>query len=167
MMLRSTVYLTFALLAAPAVGADLSGLADVVDGDTIAIRGSRTRIRLWGIDTPEGKQTCLDRAGLRYLCGARAADALADLIGRNGRVTCTPKDRDRYGRIVAICRVQDRDLNAEMVRQGWAVEYAQYSYGRYSALEAGARRNRLGLWSGTFVKPWDWRRGERLSMRRR
>lgn len=167
MMLRSMVYLTLALLAAPAVAADLSGLADVIDGDTIAIRGNRTRIRLWGIDTPEGKQTCRDRAGQRYLCGSRAADALADLIGRNGRVTCTQKDRDRYGRIVAICRIRGRDLNAEMVRQGWAVEYTQYSDGRYAALEAEARRNRLGLWSGTFVKPWDWRRGERLSMRRR
>ena len=160
------VYVAFALSAAPAVAADLSGLAEVIDGDTIAIRGSRTRIRLWGIDTPEGKQTCRDRAGQRYLCGARAADALAGLIGRNGHVTCTPKDRDRYGRIVAICRIRGQDLNAEMVRQGWAVEYTQYSDGRYSALEAEARRRRLGLWSGTFVKPWEWRRGERLSMQR-
>jgi endonuclease YncB( thermonuclease family) len=167
MMLRAIVYLIAALSAASAVAADLSGVAEVIDGDTIAIRGQPTRIRLWGIDTPEGRQTCRDRAGRRYLCGSRAADALADLIGRNGRVTCEPKDRDRYGRIVAICRTRGRDLNAEMVRQGWAVEYTQYSDGRYSALEAEARIERRGLWSGTFVKPWDWRRGERLSMQRR
>jgi endonuclease YncB( thermonuclease family) len=161
------VYLAAVLLTAPVFASDLSGVAEVIDGDTIAIRDHATRIRLWGIDTPEGRQTCRDNGGQRYLCGSRAADALAGLIGRNGQVDCTPKDRDRYGRIVAICRSRGRDLNAEMVRQGWAVEYTQYSDGRYGALEAEARMQRRGLWSGTFVKPWDWRRGERLSMPRR
>jgi hypothetical protein len=37
---------------------DLAGQASVIDGDTLEIRG--TRIRLWGIDTPESSQFCRD-----------------------------------------------------------------------------------------------------------
>jgi endonuclease YncB( thermonuclease family) len=40
------------------------------------------RIRLHGIDAPEGGQTCLDAAGRNWRCGQRAALALQDLIGR-------------------------------------------------------------------------------------
>jgi endonuclease YncB( thermonuclease family) len=152
------------LIALPATAQSLSGIADVVDGDTLAIRGEQTRIRLYGVDAPEGKQTCNDEKGKRYLCGSRAADALATLIGRNGRVSCQEEDRDRYGRVVAVCHANGRDINGELIRQGWAVEYGQYSNGRYSDEETEARQAKRGLWAGTFVKPWDWRRGERLPL---
>lgn len=149
-------------MALPATAQSLSGIADVVDGDTLGIRGEQARIRLYGVDAPEGKQTCNDAEGKRYLCGSRAADALQELIGRNGRVTCREEDRDRYGRVVAVCHANGQDINGELIRQGWAVEYGQYSDGRYSDEEREARQVRRGLWAGTFVKPWDWRRGERL-----
>jgi endonuclease YncB( thermonuclease family) len=149
------------LFTAPAAAQGLSGRADVIDGDTLAIRGEQARIRLYGIDAPEGKQTCSDTRGRPYLCGSRSADALASIIGRNGRVICREEDRDRYGRIVATCEANGREINAELVRRGWAVEYEQYSDGRYSDEEEEARRAKRGLWAGTFVKPWDWRRGER------
>jgi endonuclease YncB( thermonuclease family) len=149
------------LFIAPAVAQGLSGRADVIDGDTLAIRGEPARIRLYGIDAPEGKQTCSDAKGRPYLCGSRSADALATIIGRNGRVTCREEDRDRYGRIVATCEADEREINAEMVRQGWAVEYEQYSDGRYSDEEEEAQSAKRGLWAGTFVKPWEWRRGQR------
>jgi endonuclease YncB( thermonuclease family) len=150
------------LMALPATAQSLSGQANVIDGDTLAIRSENTRIRLFGVDAPEGKQTCNNAEGNRYLCGSRAADALATLIGRNGRVTCREEDRDRYGRVVAVCHANGRDINGELIRQGWAVEYGQYSDGRYSNEETEARQAKRGLWAGTFVKPWDWRRGERL-----
>jgi endonuclease YncB( thermonuclease family) len=156
-----TIAVASCLLTASAVAQDLSGRADVIDGDTLAIRGEPTRIRLYGIDAPEGKQTCGDTMGRPYLCGSRSADALASLIGRNGLVTCREEDRDRYGRIVAVCLINGQDMNAEMIRQGWAVEYKQYSDGRYSDEEEEARRAKRGLWVGTFVKPWEWRRGQR------
>ena len=129
----------------------------------MSIRGQSARIRLYGVDTPEGQQTCENAAGKRYLCGSRAADALSALIGRNGRVSCQEEDRDRYGRIVAVCQANGRDINAELIRQGWALEYKQYSDGRYSGDEAEAREAKRGLWAGKFVEPWDWRRGERLA----
>jgi endonuclease YncB( thermonuclease family) len=152
--------LTFASTASAQA---LSGQADVVDGDTLAIRGEKARIRLYGVDTPEGQQTCEDASGKRYLCGSRAAEALSALIGRNGRVTCQEEDRDRYGRIVAVCQANGREINAELIRQGWALEYKDYSDGRYSDEEAEARKAKRGLWTGKFVEPWDWRRGKRLA----
>ena len=68
-------------LALPrAAHADMAGVASVMDADTIEIHGQR--IRLHGIDAPEGGQTCLDAAGRNWRCGQRAALALQDLIGR-------------------------------------------------------------------------------------
>ena len=71
----------------------------VIDGDTIDIPGQR--IRLHGIDTPEAKQTC-QRSGVTWLCGAEATKTLKELIG-NSDVSCAERDKDRYGRVVAVC----------------------------------------------------------------
>jgi endonuclease YncB( thermonuclease family) len=148
----------YAMAASP-----ISGRATVVDGDTVAVEGTKQRIRLYGVDTPEGQQMCNDAAGKRYLCGSKAADFLSNLIGRNGRLTCSEIDRDRYGRIVAECSRGDVIVNAELVRSGWALEYKAYSDGRYSDEEREARAAKIGLWQGTFVEPAKWRKGERLS----
>jgi endonuclease YncB( thermonuclease family) len=42
-------------------------------------------------------------------------------------IVCQEKDRDRYGRIVAICRVLGEDLGAIMVREGLAWAFVRYS----------------------------------------
>jgi endonuclease YncB( thermonuclease family) len=150
---------TLLVLAAtfPAQAADIAGQASIIDGDTHEIHGQR--IRLHGIDAPESAQLC-NRDGKPWPCGRRAAFALADRIG-NLTVTCEAKDRDRYGRIVAICFAGGENLNAWMVRQGWALAYRRYSRD-YIADEDTARQARAGIWAGTFTPPWDWRRGERL-----
>ena len=86
----------------------------MIDGDTIEVNGSR--IRLHGIDAPERAQTCL-AGGKRWQCGQHATRALADRIA--GRpVACEERARDRYGRIVAVCRLNGRDLNAWLVAEG-------------------------------------------------
>jgi hypothetical protein len=43
-----------------------------------------------------------------------------------------------------------------MVRSGWALSFVRYSHA-YDADEVAARENRAGLWSGSFIAPWDWR----------
>lgn len=136
----------------------IAGRASVIDGDTIDIHGRR--IRFHGIDAPESRQLCL-AAGALYRCGQKAALALADRIG-SATVACTPTDRDRYGRTVAVCRADGIDLNAWMVRAGWAVAYRRYS-GDYVGDEEAAAAGRAGIWQGTFVVPADWRRGRRLA----
>jgi len=143
-------------------GESFEGRATVVDGDTITLAGNATRFRLYGVDAPEGKQTCEDSANKRYLCGSRSARYLADLIGRSGRVACVEEDRDRYGRIVAECSLSSGlVLNREMVRSGWAIEFDRYSDGRYAQAEAEAKASGRGLWAGSFMEPAEWRKLER------
>ena len=101
-------------------GGEIAGVASVIDGDTIEIHGQR--IRLHGIDAPEGGQTCLDAAGRNWRCGQRAALALQDLIGRR-TVTCDERDVDRYERIVGRCLVGEVDINEWLVAQGLALAY--------------------------------------------
>lgn len=134
----------------------IAGQASVIDGDTIEIHG--TRIRLFGIDAPEGGQTC-SAQGKSYRCGQQAALALSDKIGSK-TVECRPKDRDRYGRVVAVCRVGGEDVNGWMVAQGWALAYRHYSLD-YVSQEQRAESARAGMWQGRFQPPWDWRRGAR------
>ena len=140
--------------AAPEI---IAGRASVIDGDTIEIRGER--IRLFGIDAPESGQTCLDAKGQSYRCGQKAALVLDARIGE-GVVTCERKDTDRYGRVVALCRVFGEDLGAWMVGLGWALAYRTYTT-RYVPAEDLARSRGLGMWAGRFTPPWDWRTDRR------
>lgn len=132
----------------PSADQPLVGPARIVDGDTLAL-GS-TRIRLADIDAPERSQTCGD-ASAPWPCGARAEARLAELARTD--VSCQPEDHDRWGRVVAVCRSDDRDLGAAMVRDGLAL-----STGRYGPIEAEARAAARGIWAGPFVTPAQWRR---------
>jgi endonuclease YncB( thermonuclease family) len=134
-------------------GGKIAGVASVVDPDTIEIHGQR--IRLHGIDAPEGGQTCLDAAGRTWRCGQRAALALQDLSGRR-TVTCDERDVDRYGRIVGRCLVGEVDINKWLVAQGLALAYRRYSRA-YVGAEDEARAAGRGMWAGTFEPPWEWR----------
>ena len=118
----------------------------MIDGDTLDVRG--TRIRLHGIDAPESAQLCKDAAGKDYRCGQTAALALSEHIGKR-LVTCEPRDTDRYGRVVAVCRVGTEDLNAWMVRQSYAIAYRRYAED-YVNTELTAKALRQGIWAGTF-----------------
>lgn len=102
------------LLADPAAAEPpLTGHARVVDGDTLEIAGQK--VRLLGLDAPEGKHVCqLD--GEPWRCGNAATAALQDLVVGHA-VRCEVRGRDRYGRSLAVCRAGDTDLAGEMVRR--------------------------------------------------
>lgn len=136
----------------------IEGRPRVVDGDTVAFSGQR--VRLLGIDAPELHQTCRGPGG-DYACGTEAKHYLARLIG-SGRVACDGARRDRYGRLLMRCEAGGVDVNAAMVRAGWAV-----SYNDYGAEERAARLAKAGLWAGTFERPEAWRaaRGDMASIR--
>src|SRR5450759_2600163 len=72
---------------------------------------------------------CVRPTGERWRCGQQASFALADRIKR-ATISCEPRDRDRYGRTVAVCFKEDEDLNRWMVANGWAVAYRRYSTDR-------------------------------------
>jgi len=135
----------------------VSGSAVVVDGDTLRI--GEHRIRFHGIDAPESAQSCEDGSGRPYACGERATRALDARIG-DRPVTCEIRDMDRYGRLIAVCRLGVEDLNAWMVRMGHALAYRRYSIDDV-AEEDAARQARRGIWQGAFEEPWAWRRNRR------
>ena len=133
-----------------------SGRPKIIDGDTIRI--GNTRIRLFGIDAPEAKQTCTV-GGKQWPCGREATKALTKFIG-DSAVNCNQRDLDHYGRIVAVCRIGSIDLNWWMVSNGWAVAYRRYS-SDYVRREGEAKIARKGIYRGEFVVPWEWRRVNR------
>jgi len=139
-----------ALAGLPAVAQ--TGPARVIDGDTIDVAG--TRIRLWGIDAPESRQTC-ERGGVDYACGREATAHLRVLLV-DAEVTCEARVKDRYGRTVAVCRAGSIDISGAMVRDGWALAFVRYS-ADYVAEEREAQRARRGMWAGSFTPPWQWR----------
>ena len=150
--------LTIALcLFANAAHADVAGTASVIDGDTLKIHGQRMRFH--GIVAPESGQLCrLD--GTLWPCGEAATNALVEKIARRA-VTCEDLGSDRYGRMIARCTVAGEDLEAWIVRNGWAPAYRRYSLD-YVDEEADAQAAQHGIWASEFVKPWAWRRGEPL-----
>ena len=125
----------------------------IIDGDTIHI--NQTKYRLYGIDAPEIKQLC-NMKKKNYNCGVKSKEFLVSLIG-NQSVSCNQKDIDRYKRIVAECFIGQINLNKELVRNGWALAYRDYSKD-YVADEEFAKKNNLGMWNGTFIHPKKWRK---------
>lgn len=111
----------------------LSGPAWVTDGDTITI--NKTQIRLFGIDAPE----------LNHPYGVRAKRALMRFCkGQIIRAEVT--DEDHHGRTVARCFLPDgRDLSAEMVKLGLALDWPKFSGGKYRGLEVPEARRKLFL----------------------
>jgi endonuclease YncB( thermonuclease family) len=167
------------------------GQAIVIDGDTLEMLGPTLafcpppepcpdeefpkvrliKVRLFGIDAPETDQTCLTAAGVPWACGVAAAIALRDLIAGDD-VTCfgggpeMGARPDRYGRQFATCHVWPRsNLNADMVRFGWALAHPRLLR-TYSGSEAIARDARVGIWSGEFIPPWEWRAKKEVERRR-
>ncbi len=155
------VFVFTTLMWLTAQAAEITGKPDIIDGDTIEIAGQR--IVLHGIDAPEPKQIC-KADGHAWQCGEHATFALANVIGRTW-VECDIKGTDNRDRIVAVCRVggpKGKDLSAHMVAEGMALADRKTS-GEYVKQEEAAKAAGKGLWRGEFTKPWDWRRGVRLS----
>jgi endonuclease YncB( thermonuclease family) len=150
--------LIIVLFAAAAVAAALleplppalSGKAQVSDGDTLRL--GNDRIRLVGLDAPELDQTCIDAAGATWPCGRQSSRRLRELIGDNS-VSCETDGRDKYGRYLGRCTVNDEDLGAILVVEGFAVA----SFPSYGTEETLARREKRGIWAGPFDTPRTWR----------
>tara|TARA_Y100000816_G_C25842253_1_gene440141 strand:- start:154 stop:678 length:525 start_codon:yes stop_codon:yes gene_type:complete len=140
----------------------ISGIPKVIDGDTIKIKSNK--IRLFGIDAPEKKQTCrkiyLTISFLNfqreYLCGKLATIKLEKKIN-NKQIVCKSTKKDKYQRLIAECFKNKTNLNAWMVKNGYAVAYRKYSK-KFISEEIEAKNDRLGLWRGSFEMPWDYRK---------
>ena len=74
----------------------------------------------------------------------------------NRSVSCEPRGLDKYGRTLAVCFVDGKDINAQMVRQGHAWAFVKYSQS-YVKEEAQARAESLGIWQAESQPAWDYR----------
>ncbi|MBU1260188.1 MAG: thermonuclease family protein [Planctomycetes bacterium] len=126
----------------------------VVDGDTIDInipdgKYDHTRIRLWGVDTPETKNTKLD---VMYF-GPEATEFTTKL-SLEKQVAVYLDDgnntRGKYGRLLAYVKLPDGEfLNEALLSEGFAYadtrfEHSQFE--KYIQLEETARKEKKGLW---------------------
>ncbi|MGH7824996.1 MAG: thermonuclease family protein [Candidatus Binatia bacterium] len=94
----------------------------VIDGDTFDCDGKR--IRLAGIDAPEMPGHC--RKGRRCTQGdPYASQRYLDSLTA-GHIECRPMSTDGYGRTIARCRADGKDLSCAMVASGHAVR--RYSF---------------------------------------
>lgn len=139
--------LLLALCTAPALAQSITGSVHVIDGDTLAMGAER--IRIHGINAPESDQRC-DNG--RWACGKEATQAMTRLIA-GSPVACHGRERDHYGRLVAVCyNRQGQDLGQSLVQMGMATAYRRYS-SDYVSAEASARAAQRGVWSGEFQDP--------------
>ena len=140
----------------------ISGIAKVIDGDTIKIK--KNKIRLFGIDAPEKKQQCQKPRfsiffltfNKNYKCGEISTNKLKIKINKK-LVMCKYNKKDRYNRFIAECYKDKININKWMISNGYAVAYKKYSK-KFISQENLAKKEKLGIWAGTFEMPWEWRK---------
>ena len=115
-------------------GYELSPTLGAEFGDDGTIHIGSNKIRLQGINAPE-----LDEP-----YGKQAKWALHKLV-KGQTITAHPSGEESYGRIVAKCFLEDgRDIAAEMVKMGLALDLPNYPDADYKHLETPASRKKLG-----------------------
>ena len=132
---------------------EIIGKPYVVDGDTIKIKNYK--IRFFGIDAPEIKQTCL-LSNKKWKCGKESKNFLINIIG-NQHIRCVILGKDIYKRFICECFIKERNINQLMVRKGWAIAYRKYSK-KYIFDEIYAQSKKNGIWKSIFENPWDYRK---------
>lgn len=153
------------VLFSNSIAEEISGIPEVVDGDTIHI--DNYKFRLEGIDAPEMRQQCKKESfkisffiGFTfykdYSCGRVSKEKLITKIDTT-EIKCISSSKDRYKRYIATCYKGKTNLNQWMVRNGFAIAYRRYSKS-YVSDEEFAKENKLGLWKGKFMEPEKWRK---------
>jgi len=145
----------------------------VSDGDTIHLttpEQTKLRVRLYGIDAPEtakinNRTGRVNKPGQPY--GVESWKALESKIMRK-HVRLDIIDIDRYKRSVGIIWLDERNINLEMVSEGYAEAYVEYLKPPYRSefieAEREARSAKKGIWSlPEYERPRDFRK--RLKVR--
>lgn len=173
MSCRLFTILLFLLIALPVWAKDpiriIEGtVAKVCDGDSINVidsLGTTVKVRLYGIDAPEKtknnhKISRTSKPGQPY--GEEAFDALKRKIeGQQVKVEVLEMNRNK--RAVSVVWLGTRNINLEMLRDGFAWAYHQHLEGyhapEYIQVEERAQKERRGLWQQNNPQPpWEFRK---------
>lgn len=122
----------------------------VIDGDTIEIEGDK-RVRYLGIDTPE----TVDPRRPVQCFGKEATAKNKELVeGKYVRLEKDITETDKYGRLLRYVYVDDKLINLELVRDGFAVILTIPPDVKYAdqllAAQQGAREAKRGLWGECY-----------------
>lgn len=141
---------------------------EVSDGDKIQVKdslGKTFKIRLYGIDAPEvekrkDKTGQVIRQGQPF--GKEAFQALNSKVLRK-HVKVEIMEIGQYKLLVSIIRLDERNINQEMLAEGFAWAYPQFLSRdvapAYIQAEAQAKSKKLGLWQQSSPQsPWEFRR---------
>lgn len=148
--------LALVLCSAIASGEELRGrVVKIADGDTLTILDANKvqhKVRLDGIDAPESKQAF----------GTRSKEHLGEKVFEKD-VLIEWEETDRYKRIIGVVYLGDRNINLEMVEDGFAWHFKRYSKSKELAdAEVEAREAKRGLWADPApIPPWDFRKLQR------
>lgn len=154
-MLRLSLLLLLSF--AKPVWADLHGPVHVIDGDTIDV--GETRVRLHAIDAPETDQLCGSANSPAWACGEWVrSEARALFQGKKAH--CDVRDTDQYGRAVATCFVDDKDIGEALVLDGLAFAYRTYGWD-YDLAEKQAAVRGVGLHATGVTSPAAFRAAQR------
>lgn len=152
--------LTFLVAAPASVRADEAGTVCVESGDTLWVKGRRVggvckggvRVALSGIASPPVEEVCRHESGRDFYCGRAAAAFLLEQV-KGKTVTCKGDSFGADKRLLGTCSVEGKDLNALMVREGWALADRRFSL-KYVPDEEAARQARGNLWKMEWTPPW-------------
>lgn len=137
----------------------------VVDGDTFDIDApdgdkDTTRIRLWGVDSPETEQ---DGKPAMHFADESKSFAVRTLTDRDVHVVLsTLRTRGKYGRLLAYVFMErgGRMFNETLIEGGFAyadLRFEHHYSERFQDIESRARRNKAGLWADVTpdkMPPW-------------
>jgi len=128
------------------------GLAEVAGPAMLSLDGKR--VVLWGIDAPVRGQPCY--AGNKtWDCATASAKTLLNLVG-DREIVCEQRRLDQYGRVFAVCKAGEVDINRSLVEAGLAVALPKETTD-YVAAEAAPKAKGIGVWRGPFTAPADYR----------
>ena len=141
-ILLTSLLLIFTVLSACSREKNTCRVVKISDGDTLTCltKGNKSiKVRLAEIDAPEKSQA----------------------FGQNVRLA--RKGKDRYQRTLAVVYYQKQNINLEMVKQGMAWAYKQYSHDPiYLQAQENAQAKGIGLWADNNpIEPSQWRRQEK------
>ncbi len=150
-------------------------VTNVVDGDTIDIGipdGNKevTRVRLWGIDTPETKKP---NAEIVYFGPEASKFTKKSTLGKKVKIYLEEhRTRGYYGRLLAYVQLPDgKFLNEVLLQEGFAyadLRFRHSFYHKYEQLEATARREKKGLWQEVRREQLPgWLQGEKPNLLRK